>query len=265
MTLSQAHLEDEDLIFYYYRDGNNLDTTEQHLHVCGACRARFGAVQGLLESISVPVTPPRPDHYGTDVWNRIRAELPDFPPRRRFWSWSWPPTRWAWAGAVAVLIVVAFLLGRYSRPNQPNPNSVARITPEQAREKVLLVAVGDHLDRSQMLLLELAHASGQGEIDISDEQRHALELAAANRLYRATALQIGDRKMASVLDELERVLLEIGHQPTKLSAAGLEQVQKRIQTQGILFKVRVTRSKVRDEIYGPRPSGTTGRVKGQTT
>ena len=90
-------------------------------------------------------------------------------------------------------------------------------------------------------------------------------IASQIRLYRATALQVGDKRMASVLDDLERVLLEIGHQPAKVSAADLEQVQKRIQTQGILFKVRVTRTKVRDEIRAPLPETAPSRGKGQTT
>jgi hypothetical protein len=265
MNDSNTHLQDEELILLHYRDGKDLSRVEEHLQSCSECRIRFEKLDNLLGSISVPEPPPRPANYGTDVWNRIRADLPDLPRRRQWWSWSSPPLRWAAAGALAALLALAFMLGRYSRPAQPGVTSVTKLSPKQAKEKVLLVAVGDHLDRSQMLLLELAHASGEGEIDISDEQQHALELASANRLYRATALQVGDKRMASVLDDLERVLLEIGHQPAKVSASDLEQVQKRIQTQGILFKVRVTRTKVRDEIRAPLPETAPSRGKGQTT
>jgi hypothetical protein len=264
MTL-QAHLNEEELILFYYRDGNSVDAVNEHLRACAACRSRYESLETLLGSIAVPEAPPRPATYGTDVWNRVRAELPDLPQARRWWSWSSPQLRWAGAGALAVLLVLAFMLGRYSRPPQPDSTSISNLTSRQAREKVLLVAVGDHLDRSQMLLLELAHASGEGEIDISEEQQHALELASANRLYRATALQLGDKRMASVLDDLERVLLEIAHQPAKVSAADLEHVQKRIQTQGILFKVRVTRTKVRDEIHSPFYGEAPERSKGKTT
>ena len=265
MISSQPHLQEEDLILYFYRDGKDTAATKQHLESCFFCRNRYTAIERLLGSVSAPEPPARGTNYGTEVWNRIRGELPELPARRHLWSWSLPSSRWALAGTVAALLIIAFALGRYSRPAQPNSTSITKTTPQQAKERVLLVAVGDHLDRSQMLLLELAHTSGEGEIDISDEQKHALELASANRLYRATALQIGDKKMASVLDDLERVLLEIGHQPSKVSSADLEQVQKRIQTQGILFKVRVTRSKVRDEITSPRSTVAPARGKGQTT
>ena len=45
--------------------------------------------------------------------------------------------------------------------------------------------------------------------------------------------------MASVLDELERVLLDVAHSPKEVSAAQLETMQERIAAKGILFKVRV--------------------------
>jgi hypothetical protein len=252
------HLEDEDLILYYYRDGDRVAEAARHLADCPDCRSRLESLSQDLALVAAPEPPERAANYGSEVWNRIRAELPDRAPRRLWWA---APPRWALAGAVAVLVVAAFVLGRFSRPPQP---PVPTVASQQNRERVLLVAVGDHLDRSQMLLVELAHASaGEGDIDISTERQHALDLAAANRLYRSTALQVGDKKMAGVLDELERVLLEIGHQPSKISAEDLQQIQDRIQSQGILFKVRVIRGKVRDESRPPRNQSSNG--KGQTT
>jgi hypothetical protein len=136
--------------------------------------------------------------------------------------------------------------------------------PQQVRERVLLLAVGDHLDRSQMLLMELSHASGPGEIDISSEQQRAIELADANRLYRTTAQQVGDAGIATLLDELERVLLQVGHQPSSITAGDLKKIQDSIQSQGILFKVRVVRANVRKEAT-QRPRTTSSQKKGQTT
>jgi hypothetical protein len=115
-----------------------------------------------------------------------------------------------------------------------------------------------------MLLMELSHASGPGEIDISSEQQHAIELANANRLYRTTAQQVGDASIAALLDELERVLLQVGHQPSSITAGDLKEIQDSIQSQGILFKVRVVRANVRKEA-AQRPRTTSSQMKGQTT
>jgi hypothetical protein len=53
-------------------------------------------------------------------------------------------------------VVVAFVAGRWSGAPvpAPTPDAVASVAPE----RVLLVAVGDHLDRSQMVLVELLNA-----------------------------------------------------------------------------------------------------------
>ena len=47
----------------------------------------------------------------------------------------------------------------------------------------------------------------------------------------------GDAAMASVLDELERVLVDIAASPSTLSQEDLDQVRRRIESKGLLFKV----------------------------
>jgi hypothetical protein len=256
------HLEEEDLILYHYRDGEGLTEAEGHLAACGECRARLKELEGDLELVKAPETPTRGENYGAQVWDGIRAHLPQKETKARWWAWP----RLVTAGAFAALLVGAFLLGRfYQGASGPTTNTAVTstaATQQQVRERVLLVAVGDHLDRSQMLLVELSHAEGKGEVDISNEQRTALDLADSNRLYRTTALEAGDTTMAAALDDLERVLMEIGHEPPKISEARLKELQERIQAQGVLFKVRVIRGNVQQET-APTSEKTNG-TKGQT-
>ena len=113
------------------------------------------------------------------------------------------------------------------------------------RERVLLIAVGDHLERSQMVLVELAHAETRGELDISAERQLADDLVASNRLYRQTAQQMGQTNVAGMLDELERVLVEVARGPSTVSMQQLADIQQRIESQGILFKVKVIGSDIR--------------------
>ena len=114
------------------------------------------------------------------------------------------------------------------------------------RERILLVAVGEHLERSQMVLIELKNATGNGSVDISAERDWAQELVPANRLYRQAAQRAGEPGVASVLDDLERVLVEIATSPDRLENTGLEELRQRIEAQGILFKVRVVGSQMRE-------------------
>jgi hypothetical protein len=97
-----------------------------------------------------------------------------------------------------------------------------------------------------MVLIELMNAEGNGTVDISAEQGRAEELVVANRLYRQTASRSGETGVASVLEELERMLLEIAHSPSEVASSELEAFRQRIEARGILFKVRVIGSQVRE-------------------
>jgi hypothetical protein len=167
------------------------------------------------------------------------------------WRTQWGP---AWALATAALVIVAFLTGRMveyrARPSAPATDGGAyAVDPAVAanvRERVLLVAVGDHLERSQMVLVELANAHTRGALDISAERQSADELLASNRLYRQTAAQIGETSVADLLDNLERVLVEVANGPSQISMQELAAIQQRIEAQGILFKVKIISSDIRE-------------------
>jgi hypothetical protein len=89
------------------------------------------------------------------------------------------------------------------------------------------------------MLTEVANANIKNGLDLGDEQQRAEELVAFNRIYRQTALQHGDDRLATLLADLEPVLLEIAHSERKLSADEAAALQKRIDSKGLLFKVRV--------------------------
>jgi len=98
-----------------------------------------------------------------------------------------------------------------------------------------------------MVLVELASADdSSGSVDISLEQSRAEQLVSANRLYRQTALSTGDAAMASVLDELERVLVDVAASPSTVTQDDLDSVRRRIESKELIFKVRVVSSQVRD-------------------
>jgi hypothetical protein len=159
-------------------------------------------------------------------------------------------------GAVVVLIVAAFLAGRITKRGGIEDNIA---TKEQVRERVLIVAVGEHLGHSERMLVELSNAEpndpAQKQVNISAEQRRAEDLLQENRLYRQTALQEGDAGLANVLDELERVLLDVAHSPEEVTPKQLEAIRQKIEAGGILFKVRVVGKELqqRQEARQPAP------------
>jgi hypothetical protein len=94
--------------------------------------------------------------------------------------------------------------------------------------------------------VELVSAGGAGTVDISSERERAEQLVESNRLYRQAAEANGDTALTALLDELERVLVDVAASPATLSAADMEDVRQRIDNAGLLFKVRVVSSEVRE-------------------
>ena len=229
------HLNEEQLILYYY--GEETAGVEDHLGECESCREGYHALQRVLNSVDSLPIPERPADYEAQVWRGVERSLP----RKRSFSarWlTWKPL--VAAASMAALLAVAFLAGRTLQKPAP------AIADSQVRERILLVAVGDHLERSQTMLVELSNAGApkSGQLDISYEQRAAEDLLESNRLYRQTAASAGDVATASLLEDLERVLLEVAHSPSAMSEKQLQDLRNQIEGQGILFKVKVFGSQV---------------------
>ena len=238
------HLTEEQLLFHYYGEGGDTLDAERHLDECDECRALYGSLQRLLNVVSSIPSPERGPEYGAQVWQRIEKKLPA---RRAWWRWNGgaPALRYAMAGgAMVALLTAAFVAGRFY-PRRPAVQQI--VGDAQTSERVLRVAVGDYLDRSQMVLIELANANAEGSLDIAPEQERAQELISETRLYRQTAAATGDTPITAILDELERLLLDIAHGPSKLSPAELEKLRERLTAESILFKIRVVNSNVRGQ------------------
>lgn len=250
------HMTEDELIAY--REGVPAERVRiaRHLAVCEECRAELERIEAVLAALDTLPVPDPGDDYGRHVWQQIAPRLPEKP--RRGWQSWFEAKRLGALGAVAVMLVIAFLAGRITKHDHTGSVDVAN--REQIRERVLVVAVGEHLGRSEMMLIELSNAApldpAQRQVNISAEQRRAEDLLDENRLYRQTALQEGDTALASVLDELERVLLDVAHSPEEVTPAQLEKIHQKIAAEGILFKVRVVGRELqeREKTATPAPA-----------
>jgi hypothetical protein len=250
-----THYNEDDLILYYYGEARRRADIEQHLDSCGACKETYRQIAGTLALVAAPEIPNRDDRYGLEVWQRLRHQLPlqDAP----FWATWFRWDRLALAGAAAafcVIVLAAFVAGRlWQRPAADRPAAVVASveTTTEANSRVRLAAIGDHLERSERVLLDVVNAHDGKQIDVSDAQAWAADLVDANRLYRQAAIRGGDPMVADVLDELERNLLEIVHGPSSLTPAQLDQLRVRIDAAALLFKVRVLHDELRERETAP--------------
>jgi hypothetical protein len=267
------HFTEDELTLYYYGEGRRRHAIERHLESCAACTGTLREIAATLAMIAAPETPERGEQYGLEMWQRIRHKLPEresafsgfggFSGFARF-SGFWRFTRFSefpgfGLAAAALLMIAAFVGGRvWQRAATPVDTTAANhagrfggANPEHAENSanlILLTSVADHLEQSERVLSDIMNAP-RG--DISAEQRWADDLLDASRLYRQDAVDAGEQSVAAILDDLERSLIEIVNSPSKISAAELEQIRRRIDAASLLFKVRVMGDELRRREQSP--------------
>ena len=247
------HMSEEQLIAFHDGERDGRERISTHLAACSECRAALEKLEAVFAAMDAMPVPDPGENYGQRVWAAISPRLPEKQPH--WWESFFAPRRLIAVGAFATIVIAAFLAGRYW-PHKPGTPGGGTADAAVVRERILVVAVGDHLSKSEMFLVELSNAqpnSASGQlVNISATQKRAEDLLDENRLYRQAALKEGDQVVASTLDELERVLLDIANSPDKVTPARFESMQQRLASRGILFKVRVIQQGLQDRAKSPQ-------------
>ncbi len=265
------HLSEEQLIAYQDGETSGREAFGAHIAACSECKAELGRLTEMLTAFEALPAPDPGEDYGRRVWQQIAPRLQE--KRGRWWQAIlapqefFSPQRLAAGALIAVLVLVAFLAGRVSKRITPADGGITTTADSaRVRERVLMLAVGEHLGRSEMVLMDIANAqpggAGLKQVNFSSQRRRAEDLLDENRLYRQTALQEGDTGIVNVLDELERVLLDVAHSPQTVTPAQIKSIRQRIDDDGLLFKVRVLTKQIqlRESTSKPVPAQS-GAVK----
>jgi hypothetical protein len=241
------HLSEEQLIDHYYGKAESSAAASKHLQACDDCARSYASLASDLGAIKPPSVPERSAAYGEEVWQAIRGTLPVYEPVKAKSHWNWlvlKPWSLAAAATACLLIAAAFFAGRQWEHRNSSIATHA-VNADAGKQRVVLVVLGDHLDRSERLLVGLEHAEPSTEASLQAEAR---DILSANRLYRASLNQTDDPVLAAALDHLERVLVEVSNQPAGLSQTKLVELQKEMNTDGLLFEVRILRSRVQEDV-----------------
>ena len=234
--VERTHFSEEELVWFFYGEAENSAEIDLHLTLCRNCRANYEGLKLAMGTIgSWAPAEPEPD-YGQHVWRELVRRDASVASRKRFIWRSWlMPRRLAAAALAAGLVVIAFMAGRVSHQlNEPAAPAVTAV----ARERILAAALTEHLEQSERTLIEITNSGGKS-VDISNEQRRAESLLNGNRLYRQAAARQGHAALTGVLEDLERVLLDIAHAPSEMPAADVTRLRERVEDQQLLFRLRV--------------------------
>jgi len=242
-------LADEDLILYHYGESPDAEAIRTQLAASDDDRRRYEELAALLGAVDEWEAPARPPGYEADVWRRLQPRLAGAGLRRagdRFAARRASVRRWAPAAAAAVLLLaLGYVAGRVARLPEPQavvPAVAARRLPPlsaDARQRILVETLADHLDRSERLFTELSNGDAAGGAALAGSRQAARDLLAGNRLYRTAAERGGREGVAALLDDIEPLLTEIANLPAGATAGDVEFLRQRIHAQGVLFKTRV--------------------------
>jgi hypothetical protein len=190
-------------------------------------------------AVRAPEPPALDPGYGEQVWQSIQGRLKPYPAKRKRNAISLP--RLVFAAVCLVVLAAAFVGGRlWERLHVHQPEAG---DSSQVKERVVLFILDDHLDRSERLLVQLEHAGAEREASDGTLRAEARQLLDDNRLCRQALSSSSDPSMTAALDHLERVLLEIANSPGKLSSGDIAKIEQEMNTDSLLFQIRVLRVK----------------------
>ena len=245
------HPDEEALVLLFYGDTTPDEerTLAAHLERCEACQPAWQQIRTTLAAVDAAAVPEPPADFERVMWARVQGELESMELTVAPW---WSLRHLLPAAGLAAVLLAMFVIGRYwpgapsSEPAQVTAEATPAVAAATQSERALLVAMDDHLERSELLLVELMNAPADDAVRLAFERETADDLLSSGRLYRQTATQTGNVYLAAMLEDLEAVLTEIAQSPQTLKAKEMNALRTRIEQDDLLFKVRVVTDEIRE-------------------
>ena len=160
------HLKDDQLVLLYYREPLEEAGLDGHLAGCAECLDRFETLTRVLRIVAQDEVKEPAGDFEARITARVLAAAKK-PERGRLLPFP-RMTRFLAAGAaLAAGLILAFSVGR-----QLGRVEEKTLSASHTQERVLLTALGEHLGRSRVTLVELKNR------EVSDADMKALQAAA---------------------------------------------------------------------------------------
>lgn len=250
--MSRCDLERGAIEQYFYGElpVRAVAQVEEHLRACAMCRGHLADLRVLSEALS---REPLVDAPAAGDWSGFMRRLRGQTTQRSPIPFPRPPRLASWLARAAAMLAIGVVGGllalrgvRSGGPAHPQP-AAPSVTAVQATQtsprRVLQAAAAEHLERSKVVVLDLAMRDPREKpAEWQDERRLAQGLLSDTRLYRLTAEEKGMSDIAHVLGDLETVLLEASMSDSRDPAA-LSRVQRLISKRDLLMKMQVVSTK----------------------
>jgi Putative zinc-finger len=205
-----------DVALYFYDELAPAERRafEAHLPSCSSCRAALGELEEIRSALApIRVDGERSEFEWRAFMRRLDTRLDaESAPGRRVHTGVLVAL--GIAATLAIGVVTGVLWQRERARDQAMPAAdpiemSGTEDPDESRQRSREAAI-EHLDRAKIVLLGLANKDA-GAVSVDDwsyERSLAASLLPDTRLLRLTALEEGDGEMASLLSDLEVLLLQ---------------------------------------------------------
>ena len=155
MKLNNNHIDEENLMEYFYNESPNPERIEDHLRVCQSCHERYLDLKKDMESIS--------DHFKHDFWHTQRKGIMSCITQAHGVKDAFP-VKWLRPAFVTIILIILFI-SIYSRLNHTPP---IRYTEKDVSEEIILEHVTELSEQpltSALDYLNFEEAEDQEEND----------------------------------------------------------------------------------------------------
>lgn len=233
-------IADDDLVLYHYQELDPVRAAEVRAALIAdpAVATRFRALTRALTAAAAAPQPAPSADLGERMWARVEPQLGA--QQIAFGRGPWL----AFAAAASLAVVAVVISGRVPlSATAPQVAAAAIAFTPAARERVLLTRVAHHLDGSQRLFASVSNGEPT-RADLADARAWAQRALSANRIYRNAAAGAGEKRMVTLLDAMEPLLIEIANAPETMTPGELAFLQQRIEEADLLFRMRSTQHRI---------------------
>lgn len=173
---------------------------------------------------------------------------------RRHFATSRPVS---WAAAVA-FVAIGVLLGRVlfapSSPQAPMAEG-PRVTDPPNERQIVLARTQAYLDRSKMLLLELAHFDAQTDdpvtLNLPRRSQIAQELVLEAADLDVALAAAREKRLRSLVADLEEILTQIADLEAQSESPAIEMVRSGVDEKALMFRIDVEELRAIGAAPGP--------------
>ncbi|GMV30773.1 MAG: hypothetical protein AMXMBFR59_28980 [Rhodanobacteraceae bacterium] len=254
-------IRDADLILYHYRDGlsaADIAAIERALAASESLRARYEVLLATLEAVDAQPAPEPADGFEQRLWQRWEQRVDTQPPAahgRGAHARAAPrashragmrrlPRYAAMTLALVAAVGVGFLLGR--QPGDPRGAPAVGASPALASHdmaaRVLDAYVASHLRETEGVVLTAVNSDNATLL--AGNRELAAGLLESNRLYALAAARAGNTRLASFLQQLEPVLIELANPVPTEAIQGSDGLRDYVDKTDLLFQLRATQARI---------------------